>query len=106
MKKVGFFNHLRNQRMLEVNGIVRKADATGQPYCRKCNKIIDVVEIKDRGPNPDKPRWFEIYAKCHGEESYSRIEADFDVAPEFWGGILATGAFFDSSHEESNAAKK
>lgn len=100
MKKIGLYDQLKLFKGLKVNGIVRKEG--GVPTCRKCNKPLDVCEIKERGPDPDRPKWFEIYAKCHGEEDYSRVESETPLPPHMWQTIISTGIFFDPSHTDDS----
>lgn len=90
MKSIGFHKQLR---MFRVNGLLRRA-SSGIPICAKCNKPIEVVEIKDRGPDPDAPLWMEIYARCHGQEDYSRVEFPTPCYPHMWGSVISTGQFF------------
>jgi hypothetical protein len=101
MKSVGLYKQLAKNKMLKVNGIHRTA-SSNHPICRVCNKPIEVMEIKDRGPDPDYPKWFEIYAKCHGKEDFSRVECPTGMSPDMWSTVISTGAFFSPEHEDSN----
>ena len=93
MKSAGLYRNLAQNKWLKVNGLLQQANSR-IPWCKRCNKAIEVVAIKDRGPDPDLPKWFEIYAKCHGKEDFSRVECPTPMPPEMWATVIATGNFF------------
>jgi len=98
LKKVGFFSQLHNARMARVNGLYQKVGHI--PICRVCKKPIEVLEIRDKGPDPDLPMWMEIYARCHGKEDYAKVEFKTPCHPNDWASAISTGQFFAEGSDD------
>ena len=99
MKRIGFFDQLHGAKLAKANGIIRAAE-NKIPICQKCRKPVENVQIQDRGPDPDRPMWMEIWASCHGAEDYARIEFVTPTPPELWATAMATGNFFAQDSDD------
>jgi hypothetical protein len=61
----------------------------------------------EAGPDPSRPHYLVILAKCHGKESYFRADFATGISPDMFGMVMSTGKFFaeDDQHETDASAR-
>lgn len=115
MKSRKLWDTLKERRWAKVNGLVQARNDDNWPVCAQCGGIpLGACAIKDSGPDPECPKWLEIWGRCDGKEhtgsreDYARVELPVSIPiGQIAKMVLSTGKFFTghSEHETDDATR-
>lgn len=112
MRRTGLLNELHYKGLAKINGIYRPGNDSNWPWCAQCNIPVGKCEIAEAGPDPDKPKYVVLLARCDSRghvgknEDYFRAEWDVPIPLENLSKlVIRTARLFGSSHEDGNVSR-
>lgn len=83
---------------MKVNGVIQQTQENW-PQCFVCKKGVDAAKVQEAGPDPDRPRYVVLWAKCHGKESYYRADFNTGIPISELRWVMGTAKFFNEANE-------